>query len=308
MTTLDALFHRARDRLGSDRALGMLLATLGIICFSPDTLVIRLLDLPTTTIIGWRSTMTGAGLFGLLWLRYGSDFGRVVRAIGGFGLIVVFLNMVSHQLFVYSVATGSAATTLVVLAAAPLVAGAVAWLVIAERPPARTWIAAVAALVGVAVMMGIPGGGVGLAAKAAAVGSAFGLAAQLTLMRRARAIDMVPAIAFGQLFIGLANLVAGPVDPGGVSQSMLMVVSGLVLVPVATMLFTAAPRYLPAAQVGLFLPLETVLGTVLVWLVADETPQPGALFGGAIVLGALIWHAWASLRDAETEESGKMAS
>jgi drug/metabolite transporter (DMT)-like permease len=248
------------------------------------------------------------GLLALLWLRYGSDFARVVRSIGGLGLIVVVLNMASHQLFVYSVATGSAATTLVVLAAAPLIAGAVAWLVISERPPVRTWIAAVAALVGVAVMIGTPGGGVGLAAQAAAVGSAFGLAAQLTLMRRARAVDMVPAIAFGQLFIGLANLVAGPVDPGGAGQSTLMVVSGLVLIPVATMLFTAAPRYLPAAQVGLFLPLETVLGTALVWLVADESPQPGALLGGAIVLGALIWHASASLSDVEAEESGRVAA
>ncbi|MFT5400060.1 MAG: drug/metabolite transporter (DMT)-like permease [Gammaproteobacteria bacterium] len=53
------------------------------------------------------------------------------------------------------------------------------------------------------------------------------------------------------------------------------------------------PRYIPAAEVGLLLLLESILGPVWVWLVLHEEPGPRTLFGGGIVLMTLaintIW-------------------
>ncbi len=281
--------------ISDDRAWGLVVGALGIVIISPDALIIRLLEVDPRTILGWRGSLTGLGLFVLLRLRYGVDLRDKVRIVGKPGITVLALSVISNQLFVYSVAVGSAATTLITMAAAPIVAGILAWIAIAERPPARTVAAAVAVGIGVAILMGAPSGGEPEIAKLAAGLGMTAMAAKLTLMRRSRAVDMVPAIAAGQLVIGLIHLPAAKLDlPLG--DISLLVVSGLIALPVATMLFTTAPRYLPAAQVGLFLPLETVLGTSLVWLVAGEAPGQGAAIGGTVVIAALVVHSWASLR------------
>jgi drug/metabolite transporter (DMT)-like permease len=52
-----------------------------------------------------------------------------------------------------------------------------------------------------------------------------------------------------------------------------------------------APRYIPAAEVGMIMPLETVLGTLIAWIAINEVPSSSALIGGAIVIVALFLHA-----------------
>ena len=48
------------------------------------------------------------------------------------------------------------------------------------------------------------------------------------------------------------------------------------------------PRYIPAAEVGLLLLMESILGPIWVWLVLAEQPSVNTLAGGAIVLSTLI--------------------
>lgn len=295
------MFHGRRQltAFDDDRARGLVVAALGIVIISPDALVLRLLVVDSRTILGWRGLLTGLGLFVLLRLRYGAEMREKVRAIGRPGIVILVLSVIGNQLFVYSIVVGSAATTLITMAAAPIVAGILAWITIAERPPVGTFVAAVAVGLGVVILMGAPSGGEPGIAKIAALGGMAAIAGQLTLMRRSRALDMVPAIAAGQLVIGLIHLPATRFDlPLG--DITLLVVSGLIALPVATMLFTTAPRHLPAAQVGLFLPLETVLGTSLVWWVAGEPPGEGALIGGTVVIVALLIHSWATLKTKRT--------
>ena len=68
---------------------------------------------------------------------------------------------------------------------------------------------------------------------------------------------------------------------------------GLVVLPLAIALITTGPRYLPAPEVSLIMPLEVVLG---VWLVLGAEPGLRAFIGGAIVIAALAGHAVSTLR------------
>ena len=47
------------------------------------------------------------------------------------------------------------------------------------------------------------------------------------------------------------------------------------------------PRYIPAAEVGLLMLLESILGPLWVWLFLDEEPGHLTLIGGAIVISTL---------------------
>ena len=53
---------------------------------------------------------------------------------------------------------------------------------------------------------------------------------------------------------------------------------------------------MPAAEVTLFTLLETVLAPLWVWLAIGETPTGLTLLGGAIILIAILGHAYSATR------------
>jgi len=59
-------------------------------------------------------------------------------------------------------------------------------------------------------------------------------------------------------------------------------------------LITSAGRYIPATEVGMFMPLGAVFGIVAGWLIISEEPSSSALIGGFIVLLTLFIHSWYS--------------
>ena len=72
--------------------------------------------------------------------------------------------------------------------------------------------------------------------------------------------------------------------------------NGLLLTPFAFWALAIGPKYLSAAETGMFYLLETVLAPVWVWLVFTEEPPVATLIGGAIILVALVWHSTHSMR------------
>jgi drug/metabolite transporter (DMT)-like permease len=53
-------------------------------------------------------------------------------------------------------------------------------------------------------------------------------------------------------------------------------------------LLQRGPLYLPAAEVGLLLLLEVVVGTFLAWWIIAEQPTALAMVGGCVVLVTLV--------------------
>jgi len=62
------------------------------------------------------------------------------------------------------------------------------------------------------------------------------------------------------------------------------------------MLLVIAARQLSATEVALLALLEVVLGPLWAWLGAGEVPSASALFGGALVLSALLFNEMVAAR------------
>ena len=73
-------------------------------------------------------------------------------------------------------------------------------------------------------------------------------------------------------------------------------VSGLIILPISFIALTSATRHTNAANVSLFMFLETILGSFWVWLGVGEIPSFYTLVGGSIVMGAIIFQAIAGIR------------
>ena len=121
----------------------------------------------------------------------------------------------------------------------------------------------------------------------AAILGSFFLACGFSLVRRFPQISVLSAISCSGLMTAL--LVLPLASPLAITQDDFgyLLLMGLYVVPVGTALMYLGPRYIPAAEVGLLLLLESILGPIWVWLVFEKNPGVHTLVGGAIILSTL---------------------
>lgn len=279
-----------------DQAKGLLLGIAGVIILTPDSLLIRLISTDGTTLLFWRGLVTGSLLLAGFAIVHGRASGPLLRVIGGTGLLAAAAFAGSAVAFVSAIKTTTVANTLVILSAAPLFAALMARAILAEEVRPATWIAILAAVAGILVIVSDSLGGGAVLGDLSALAGALCIATSFTLLRRRRHINMIPAMGLGGLLVALLNLPFAM--PLALSQSdvLWLACMTLVVAPASLALLTLAPRYLPAPEVSLLLLLETVLGPFWVWLVLDEAPNARAVLGGAIVVAALAGHAVTTLR------------
>lgn len=226
--------------------------------------------------------------------------GRVVepfRAIGRAGVLVGAISGASAICYIFSLLTTTVANAMFIISLTPLCTALLAWAVIGERVRPATWLAVAVAVGGMGLMFahGVAEGR--LLGSVLAFGAAAGLAGMIVIIRRSKAVDMLPATCLGGIFSALAAAVM--VDSLAVSAHDLglMVLLGVVQIGAGFTLITLGARYVPAAQVSLLALSETVLAPIWVWLAVDEVPALLTLVGGAIVLSAVVGQALVGLSE-----------
>jgi len=101
------------------------------------------------------------------------------------------------------------------------------------------------------------------------------------------------AVGMGNL---LAFLIAAPamfpLGHHGPTDWRIIIYLGVFQIGLAYLWLTRGIQQLPALEVSLLLFLEPALNPLWAWLVHGEAPGPGALLGGALIMGATGVKAW----------------
>lgn len=279
----------------SGRRRGVLLAAGGVLILSLDSLLVRLAASSGGTVLFWRGALMALTLTAVVVARDG------VRGLAGLRSPVTWAVALSFTAgtaaFVLSILLTRVANTVVIISAAPLFAALFSLWFLHERVPPRTWLAIFFACCGVLLVAYASLGEGGLAGDILALLNAICTGASMTLLRRHPEASRSLILALSGVLLALAALpFAGlPSDPAGMAALGAM---GLVQIPLSLVMITAATRYLPAAEVSLFLLLETVFAPLWVWCVLGETVPAATLAGGILMLGTLTLHA---LHPAETQ-------
>ncbi len=275
----------------SEREGSVLLALSGAI-FSFTAVAYRAVDVANDwQFLAYRGGSTAVAMFAVVALRRRSrpvDFGATTWRV----VFAGFLLAITSMLYILALSRIPAATTLLLLATAPIFAAVFGWLLLRERVHTVTFIAIGVSMVGMAIMVGT-----GLDAGSA-VGVVFALLIPIcvglynVVLRSSPGADpVVPALLAG-LFLGLGAAIAASANGGlGVSwrDAALACVSGGLALGIGLPLFNIGHRSVPAARVSLLLMTEIVLAPLWVWIWPGETPRIGTLIGGAIVLAAVVW-------------------
>jgi drug/metabolite transporter (DMT)-like permease len=253
-------------------------------------------------IVLWRSVFVLLFMAAVLGFRLKGGLLSAFRTagwngvLGGICLTGAFLGAIE------AFTRTTVANVLFILAAQPFLAALFARVLLAETVRTRTWLAMLAAVAGV-VLMVAPGLALGGAdGTLAALASAVSFALFSVTLRRGRHGDGAPSVLYGALFsAGLATvLVTGAEGPEGLlidgPDMLACAAMGIVQIGFGMLAFTAGSRHLPAADLTLLALTEVVLGPVWAWLVVGEVPAVWTLLGGALVLGATAAQAMGGVR------------
>jgi drug/metabolite transporter (DMT)-like permease len=249
----------------------------------------------------WRSFFAFAFVAGFLLLTRRNPV-KAVRASGLPGLFSGMLWAVMYTAFVVALSLTTTANTLVAMSISPLLTVICARIVLTDPIPLRTWIAALAAMAGIAFMFNSSieqsQHAVGmLVALLIPVASALNVVA---LRKNSTRIDLTPAVMLGGALSALIALpLALPISASG-RDVVLLAFLGIFQLGLPCMLLVIVSRSLLAPEIALIGLLEVVLGPLWAWLGAGEVPGRATLVGGAIVLTALAGAELAALKERRT--------
>jgi drug/metabolite transporter (DMT)-like permease len=222
---------------------------------------------------------------------------KAARAAGLPGLFSGAMWAVMFTAFVIALSLTTTANALVVMSIAPLLTVVCARIVLTDPIPLRTWIAALAAMAGIALMfsssMGEKHAAGMLVALVIPVASALNVVA---LRKHSAKVDLIPAVMLGGALSALIALpMALPVSASGRDLALLAFL-GVFQLGLPCMFLVMASRALLAPEIALLGLLEVVLGPLWAWLGAGEIPATSTLIGGALVLVALAGNELAAFR------------
>jgi len=287
----------------TERRRGTVYAITGVFVLSFDALLVRLTDAYGADIAFWRGVLVLFSAGSVSWIcrhhiRW-PDSSRLWVA----GLLISALYGVNALLFVFAINNTHVANAVVILASAPLFAAGLARLIFRESTPIHTLLAIFIAILGVLVVFSSSLGQPGQLGDLLALILAASTALTLTLLRRLPQLPRLPVVAGSGIFSALMSWpFAAPLQLESASYGWLAIM-GLVQIPLATALVFNATRYLPSAEVSLFLLIETILGPLWVWWVLKEAMPGPTLLGGSLIIGAIVLNTLLSIRQRRDNHS-----
>lgn len=260
---------------------------------STDSFFIRLADVDGFDITFW------VGVFMAISAAAISVFVHKVNPVAGIrdGGLPLWaagaLQAGSSSVFVIAVTLTSVSNVVVIVAAAPVFAAGLSALVLGERTERRVWFAIAMVLVGVVIVVSGSFGGGSVFGDLLALCAILQFGVSLVLLRKYPELDRTLMVMLGG--VGMACIAVLPATRlvGHESKTWIaLLLMGLVFGPVARILLSVATRYLPAAEVGLFTPTETVAASLWAWMFFQEAPAATTFIGGAIIVAAVLWGTW----------------
>lgn len=279
-----------------DRIVGIGLVLLSAVAWSLNGLYTRFLTVDVWTTLTGRGIATSTVLLAALIAIRGRQTGRLIVQSATRGWVVIVAGSICMMTFVAALFYTTVANVTVIYAISPLIAAVLARFLIGDRLVARTVVAFVAALAGIVIIVGASFGTDRLFGDFLALLMSATFAVVIVEMRRKPDIDNVTS-SFLTSLLTVATLLPfaslGTIDP---KNAFILFLFGFTSNVLGFFLFIAAVRRMPPAEAGLIATIEIVLAPFWVWLLFSENPGAATLFGGAVVVAAVIFKIAGELR------------
>lgn len=280
-----------------DKDKGILLAVLGVLFITPDSLFVRLVEIHSWQLVFYRGLIPFICLLIFLVFFYKKDFFSKCLVIGYAGILNAILIASANITFITSLENTNVANTLIMISLAPFMAAILGSIFLKEHPNKRTWITMFLCFSFVVFIFydsyetdKIKGDFFGLL-------TALIIGASAVVIRSAKKVNFLPSLLLAKFFTMFFVLYF--VDSFALSSYdlFLVVIMGVFFIFLPVSLLTLAPRYIPAHEVELFFVLETALGPLWVWFFINEQPSLKTLIGGFFIISIIFIYTFLELRE-----------
>ncbi|GAB5467284.1 MAG: EamA family transporter [Rhodospirillales bacterium] len=270
----------------NQRSLGVLLVVVSAMVFSTAGLFTKGVAADAWSILFWRGL--AAAIATSLYLASRGSLRRELATMGPSGWAVALIGAAGSSAYIPALKITSIANVTLIYASIPLMAAALAWVTIGERPTRRAGACCLLAFLGVLVIVQ------GSLGRPELLGDLLALIMTLSL-----AVIMViyrcypetpaggPAVLMSLLVMPAAALFGDPAA-APLGEIAWMGAFGLVFA-VASVTLAEGARRIPAAEAGLLSALDTPLAPLWAWLLLAEVPGQATWIGGALVMAAVLF-------------------
>ena len=306
-----SLVSRLSSRTVSRPFAVLLMVVVGLLWATAGVLTRQVQHATGVEITFWRSLLTAVSMILLLTAWRGLGFWRRIRWKDPLLWLSGLCWAVMFTAFMMAISFTTVANVLIVTALGPVFTALSSRLFLGYRLPVRTWLAIVAAVLGVAYMYATKFNlekqqemlGIGIAVMVPMASSV-----QFLLMHREKqrthrlqtqAIskglegaheqerDMLPTLLIGALLSAAFCLPFVLPFQASAQDMVWLCTLGMFQLAIPCSLLMVASRALHAPEISLLSQLETIFGILLSWWGAGEVPDSAVWIGGGVVLGAL---------------------
>jgi len=275
---------------------GILLALIGALILTPDSLFMRLSQMDGSAMLAWRATLAGM-VFLLIGLNKRGRSTNTSKQIFTKSFVALVLCQIANtSFFAFAIFLAPVAIVLVAVATVPIISVILSTLFLGEHASLRSWGIILTVTLGIIIsvygdlrgdidfnMHTVLGALLGLAV-------AFSLAINFIVVRQDRSVEFEIALGIGALIAGLTAFSLSPTATNVTWNSTLIIsLTGLIILPLSFVMLSRASRYTTASNVSMLMLLESVLGPLWVWMVIDERPSNLTIAGGTIVITAIFY-------------------
>tara|TARA_X000000368_G_C22994570_1_gene695976 strand:+ start:437 stop:1309 length:873 start_codon:yes stop_codon:yes gene_type:complete len=283
----------------SDKQKGIALSLIGVLLITPDSLLIRLIDIPSWELLFYRGLIPFFCLFIALVIYYKKKFIHSLIITGFSGLLYAFLVALGNATFVLSIQNTNVANTLVMIALTPFATAVLSSVFLKEHPSKKMWLTIIACFIAILFIFYDSYQGDRLLGDFFGFLTAIFIGGSAVVIRYKKSIDFLPSLLIAKFFTILIPLIfinsVSNVMHINFEQLYLIILMGIFLV-IPLGCITIAPRFIPAYEVEIFFILETILGPMWVWLVINEQPTVKTIIGGVFIIFVIMSYTYSELR------------
>ena len=283
----------------SDKQKGIGLSLLGVLIITPDSLFIRLINIPSWELLFYRGLIPFVCLFIALIIYYKKNFVHSLIITGFSGLLYAFLVALGNVTFVISIQNTNVANTLVMIALTPFATAVLSSVFLKEHPSKKMWLTIIACFIAILFIFYDSYQGNILFGDFFGFLTAIFIGGSAVVIRYKKSIDFLPSLLIAKFFTILIPLIFinsfSDVMHINLEQLYLIILMGIFLV-IPLGCITIAPRFIPAYEVEIFFILETILGPMWVWLVINEQPTVKTIIGGVFIIFVIMSYTYSELR------------
>ena len=282
----------------TDKQKGIALSLIGVLVITPDSLLIRLIDIPSWELLFYRGLIPFVLLFIFLLLYYKKNFLHSLLITGLPGLFYAILIALGNTTFVISIQNTNVANTLIMIALTPFTTAILSSIYLKEHPSKRMWFTIISCFLVVLFIFYDSYQGNRIFGDFFGLLTAILIGGSAVVVRYSKLVNFLPSLLIAKLFTFVLPILFIQSFPQSLiidlREFYLIIVMSICLF-IALSFITLAPRYIPAYEVEIFFVLETILGPLWVWLIIYEQPTTKTIIGGICIILIIMSHTLSEL-------------